>query len=165
MPEPLVPAKIFDLVPGANFQDYRLLERIGVGGQGVVWSAFDPQRKQVIAIKFNEIPETEQGKIDDLLIERQAGVLIKLRHPHLLPVYAIGASGGLRYFVSPYIEGGPLECKQTFSIAEKFRLPLFQPEKLNAEAVARIAGAKPDLIAVSWPFVITRVQGSWKYPG
>jgi len=122
MPEPLIPAKIFDLVPGANFQDYRLLERIGVGGQGVVWSAFDPQRKQVIAIKFNEIPETEQGKIDDLLIERQAGVLIKLRHPHLLPVYAIGASGGLRYFVSPFIEGGPLECKQTFPIAEKFRI-------------------------------------------
>jgi serine/threonine protein kinase len=122
MPEPLVPAKIFDLVPGANFQDYRLLERIGVGGQGVVWSAFDPQRKQVIAIKFSEIPDTEQGKIDDLLIERQAGVLVKLRHPHLLPVFTIGASGGLRYYVSPFVEGGPLDCRQTFPVAEKFRI-------------------------------------------
>lgn len=122
MPETLAPAKLFDLVPGSHFQNYTLLERIGVGGQGVVWSAFDPVQKQVIAIKFNEVPETDQGQIDDQLMERQANVLINLCHPHILPIYKIGHSGQLRYFISPYIEGGTLELKQVIPLAEKFRI-------------------------------------------
>jgi serine/threonine protein kinase len=122
MPETLVPAKLFDLVPGSRFQNYTLLERIGVGGQGVVWSAFDPVQKQVIAIKFNEVLETEQGLIDDQLMERQANVLLSLHHPHILPILKIGHSGKLRYIISPYIEGGTLELKQVIPLDEKFRI-------------------------------------------
>jgi serine/threonine protein kinase len=109
MPETLATPQLYDLRPGTHFQNYLLLEQIGIGGQGVVWSALDSDRMQVNAIKFNEIPETDQGQIDDQMVERQADVLIKLRHPHILPIYGIGHSGQLRYFITPYLAGGALQ--------------------------------------------------------
>ena len=42
------------LTPGSLFRRYRLLEQIGVGGQGVVWSGLDQSQNQIHAIKFNE---------------------------------------------------------------------------------------------------------------
>jgi len=124
MPETLATPQLYDLRPGCHFQKYLLLEQIGIGGQGVVWSAFDPARMQVIAIKFNEIPETDQGQLDDQMVERQAEVLINLRHPHLLPIYSIGHSGQLRYFITPYIAGGALQLNmaaKVIPLGETFR--------------------------------------------
>ena len=53
------------LVSGSAFRQYTLLEQIGVGGQGVVWSALDPLEKRIYAIKFNEILETDEALGDD----------------------------------------------------------------------------------------------------
>ena len=121
MPETLTPVKLFDLVPGTLFQDYRLLEQIGAGGQGVVWSAVDLTRKQVVAIKFNEIPDTEQGRIEDQLIDRQADVLTNLHHSHILPIHSLGHSRLLRYLITPYVAGGALQLKQPIPLNEAFR--------------------------------------------
>jgi RIO-like serine/threonine protein kinase len=40
------------LTSGSLFRQYRLLEQIGVGGEGVVWSALDQEHDQIHAIKF-----------------------------------------------------------------------------------------------------------------
>jgi serine/threonine protein kinase len=121
MIEKLAPAKLFDLVPGAHFQNCELLEQIGSGGQGVVWSAVDLARKQVVAIKFNEINETAQGVLDDQLVERQSKALIALSHPNILPIFDIGHQSELRYFISPYVGGGMLQLKRVHSLADTFR--------------------------------------------
>ncbi len=99
------------LTPGSVFHDYKLLEQIGVGGQGVVWSAVHPIQNQIHAIKFNEVPETDEGEADDLRDERQLERLVKLQHPHILPVLEYGFDAHLRFTVSPYIPGGTLTQK------------------------------------------------------
>lgn len=93
-----------------EFKHYRLLEQIGEGGQGSVWSALDSQHNQVVAIKFSEISESSEKKFpEDVLLERQIGKLMRLRHPYILPMIDYGIANLVRYIVSPYIPGGSLE--------------------------------------------------------
>lgn len=99
------------LVPGSSFRQYTLLEQIGVGGQGVVWSALDSLEKRIYAIKFNEILETDEALTEDERTAHQQQKLIHLRHPHILPLREFGAEGGKRFAVSPFIAGGTLTQK------------------------------------------------------
>ncbi len=99
------------LTPGSPFRQYTLLEQIGVGGQGVVWSALDKDKKHIYAVKFNEIPDTDEGEADDLRDEYQFERLVKLHHPHTLPFHEYGFFEQLRFTVSPYIPGGTISQK------------------------------------------------------
>ncbi len=92
------------LTSGALFKEYKLLERIGVGGQGVVWSALDQGDNLIYAIKFSEISEI----VDDIRDEHHLDELVKLRHDYILPLTEYGFDNGLRFTVSPYIPGGTL---------------------------------------------------------
>jgi serine/threonine protein kinase len=109
MPEPLS-IRLNDLKPGYQFRHYQMLEQIGFGGQGVVWSALDKANSQIVAIKFNEIDdEAGEQKVDDRMYERHVARLSALRHPNILPMIDYGLSQRMRYTVSPYIPGGSLE--------------------------------------------------------
>ncbi|HET7145157.1 MAG TPA: serine/threonine-protein kinase [Anaerolineales bacterium] len=99
---------ISELRPGLQFHQYQLLEQIGAGGQGVVWSAEDRQRNDIVAIKFNEILDSESQQVDDEMFERQLGKLRDVQHVNILPVYDYGLENQLRYLVSPYISGGTI---------------------------------------------------------
>lgn len=95
---------------GQEFKHYRLLEQIGEGGQGSVWSALNLEQDQVLAVKFSETPEsTEKKSQEDILLDRQIDQLIGLRHPYILPMVDYGTSRTIRYIVSPYIPGGSLD--------------------------------------------------------
>jgi serine/threonine protein kinase len=98
-----------DLRPGTRFRQYQLLEQIGVGGEGMVWSALDQAQDRIVAIKLNEAHHSDRQKIDDQVFERQAGKLVTLRHPYILPMYDYGVADQIRYMVTPYIPGGSLE--------------------------------------------------------
>jgi serine/threonine protein kinase len=92
------------------FKHYRLLEQIGEGGQGSIWSALDSQNDQVVAIKFSEISGSSERKpSEDVHLQRQIGKLMRLRHPYILPIIDYGTDDLLRYIISPYIPGGSLE--------------------------------------------------------
>ena len=112
------------LTPGLLFKHYKLLERIGIGGQGVVWSALDQGDNLIYAIKFSEVSEVA----DDIRDEHHLGELVKLRHDNILPVQEYGFDNGLRFTVSPYIPGGtlteriktsPLSSSEILRYAEK----------------------------------------------
>ena len=124
---------ISELHPGLQFQQYQLLEQIGVGGQGVVWSAEDHQRNEIVAIKFNEIFDSEQQQTDDQMFERQLGKLLNVQHANILPIYDYGLVNQVRYMVSPYISGG--------SLFEKIRRGSLQLEdalRFSAEVASAI---------------------------
>jgi serine/threonine protein kinase len=99
------------LAPGAMFRQCRLLEQIGVGGQGMVWSALDAEQKRILAIKFAEIPESDEGEAEDLRDQRQLSKLVGLQHAHILPVLDYGFEEGARFTVTPYVAGGILTHK------------------------------------------------------
>ncbi|HSG43696.1 MAG TPA: serine/threonine-protein kinase [Anaerolineales bacterium] len=100
------------LSPGLLFKQYKLLERIGVGGQGVVWSALGQGNNLIYAIKFSEILDPI-NKIEAIGIrdEHHLDELVKLRHDYILPLTEYGFEKGLRFTVSPYIPGGTLAEK------------------------------------------------------
>jgi len=114
------PPSLSTLTPGAFFRQYQLLEQIGVGGQGVVWSALDQSRNSIHAIKFNEVLDTDQAQAEDTKAGLQFERLIRLRHPHILPIQEYGAENDLRFTISPYIPGGTLaqHIKATISFDE-----------------------------------------------
>lgn len=127
---------------GAEFQHYTLLERIGTGGQGVVWSAIDHQHNGVVALKLNAVPEdNDDFRTDDWVLARQAEKLLPLRHPHILPMLDIGLTQGVRYIASPYLTGGslaekiasgPLPIHETLAYARQVASAL---EYLHAQGV------------------------------
>jgi serine/threonine protein kinase len=94
-----------DLFPGTQFRQYKLLEQIGAGGIGVVWSAFDQTQNRVVALKLYKIDEYYQvGNVflPDIHIS-------SLHHPHVLQTYDSGAWLDIQYIVTPFIPGGSLE--------------------------------------------------------
>ena len=93
---------------GDQFRQYQLLEQIGLGGQGMVWSALDQDQNRIYAIKFTEIPDSEEAKAADARETQQLENLIKLRQAHILPIREYGFEGRERFMVSPYIAGGTL---------------------------------------------------------
>lgn len=97
-----------DLRPKARFLNYQLLEPIGSGGEGAVWSAVDLEHNRIVAIKLNALSELDEQKVKDRMFDMQVGKLLSLRHPHILPIYDYGATKNIRYLVSPYIPGGSL---------------------------------------------------------
>lgn len=103
-----LPLQLNKLQSGTQFKHYNMLEQIGVGGQGIVWSAIDQDNEIIVAIKLTESYLSEQAQVDDWVLDHQAGRLLKLNHPNILPITDIGLSGKIRYMVSPYISGGSL---------------------------------------------------------
>ena len=93
--------------PGSQVGQYTLLERIGYGGQAVIWSAWDVRRERVIAIKL--VPMLGGDPLRDTGgFEREAHLVAGLEHPNILPLYEFGATDTHRYFVMRYICLGSL---------------------------------------------------------
>jgi serine/threonine protein kinase len=66
--------KLSNFRTGTQFLQYQLLEGIGAGGQGFVWSAIDQSQNRIVAIKFSEIPVPEEQTIHDATFEQQVNV-------------------------------------------------------------------------------------------
>ena len=111
MTSPRINPLFHALTPGSLFRQYRLLEQIGVGGEGVVWSALDEDLSQIHAIKFREVPETIENDEDLMGDKIQLEKLAKLQHRHILPILDYGFEAQMRYIVSPYIPNGTLTQK------------------------------------------------------
>ncbi len=97
-----------DLSPKARFLNYELLEQIGAGGEGVVWSGVDLEHNRIVAIKLNELTEFGKQNMRDRMFDKQVDKLLALRHPHILPIYDYGLTKSIHYLVSPYLPGGSL---------------------------------------------------------
>jgi tetratricopeptide (TPR) repeat protein len=67
---------------------YRLAERLGAGGLGVVLAAEDPELGRRVAIKLIRTGSTDRRAIDRL--EREAAALARVSHPHVVGVFDVG---------------------------------------------------------------------------
>jgi serine/threonine protein kinase len=97
-----------ELQPGYLIEAYALLERIGYGGQAVIWSAWDRQRERVVAIKL--IPAADGNPLaEPSIFEREAQIVATLQHPNILPLYSFGATSKFHYLSMRYIGSGSLK--------------------------------------------------------
>lgn len=85
-----------------------LQQRIGHGGYGDVWLAFDRRRQCLVALKVLHGRREDPSSVDRFY--RGARVLLELSHPHLVRVLEPpGEHEGFHYFVMEYLHGGDLE--------------------------------------------------------
>ena len=97
-----------DLSPGSRLGPYEILSRLGAGGMGEVYRARDTRLERSVAIK---VLPSELATNDRLRtrFEREAKVIARLEHTHILPVYDYGRSGNLLYLAMRYVESGTLK--------------------------------------------------------
>jgi eukaryotic-like serine/threonine-protein kinase len=81
---------------------FRLGERIGSGGMGTVYRAFDERLQRTVAVK-----EIQAAGADRVLREAQAAA--RLNHPAIVTLYELGERDGHALLVSEYVEGRTLD--------------------------------------------------------
>jgi hypothetical protein len=84
---------------------YRLERRIGAGGFGVVWLAFDEKLEREVAVKV--VPR-EGDDPSSSRAEREARVAARLNHPGIVALYELGADEEAVYLVSELVPGRTL---------------------------------------------------------
>lgn len=84
--------------PGRRIGKYEIVRRIGEGGMGVVYEAFDPDLKRTVALKV-----LKQADADRL--RREASAAAKLRHPNIVTVYDVGPDYIAMEYIPPKIDG------------------------------------------------------------
>jgi eukaryotic-like serine/threonine-protein kinase len=108
-----------------NFGSYRIESRIGTGGMGEVFQAWDEGAGRRVAIKFLRQPWAERDLAERFGREIKAHAI--LEHPLIARLYEAGVHpNGTPYFVMEYVEGKPLDeyCREHECSVEQ-RLDLF----------------------------------------
>jgi len=95
------------LEPGRALLHYRLIDKIGEGGMGVVWRAVDTTLDREVAIKL--LPEAVATSRERLLrFEREAKLLASLNHPNIAAVYGLHEAEGVHFLAMELVPGEDL---------------------------------------------------------
>ena len=110
---------------GSTIHQYKILEKLGAGGQGTVYKAKDTKLDRTVVIKV--LPaELTQKSANYKRFEREAQLCSQLDHPNICTIFDFNDSDGIFYITMQYVRGKnvrqlvsgrPLELKSTLSIA------------------------------------------------
>ncbi|HEV8159120.1 MAG TPA: serine/threonine-protein kinase, partial [Pyrinomonadaceae bacterium] len=110
---------------GENINQYKILEKIGAGGQGTVYKAQDTKLDRTVVIKVLP-PELTAKTANYRRFEREAQLCSQLDHPNICTIYDFHQEDGVFYIAMQYVEGKnvrqlvsgrPLELQSALSIA------------------------------------------------
>jgi hypothetical protein len=106
-----------------NLPGYEQLMRLGIGGMGEVFKAFDPTLKRWVALKRVRLDQLGPDPLARFRLEAEA--LARLAHPHIVKVHGWKESAGQPVLEMEYVAGGTLEerlGKNRLAPAEAARL-------------------------------------------
>jgi tetratricopeptide (TPR) repeat protein len=114
-----------DLVRQRRFGHYEILEKLGVGGMGVVYRARDLTLRREVAIKvLRGSAATDPERL--ARFEQEARSASALNHPNIVTIYEVGSAENVRYIAMELVEGrtlrdilaqGPLVTRRALQLA------------------------------------------------
>lgn len=112
---------------GKTISHYRILQKLGTGGMGVVYKAEDTKLNRTVALKF--LPTNKLGTGEEKQrFEQEAKAAAQLNHPNIATIYEINEHEGETFIAMEYIEGEtisdkvktrPLKIKDAIKIAKQ----------------------------------------------
>jgi len=124
------------VVRAALDDTYEILDELGRGGMAIVYRARERQLDREVAIK---VLPFSLAFDDDLVarFQREARLSAQLEHPHIVPIYRVGRSGDVIYFVMKLLRGQSLSAR----LDQRTRLPASEVERILTETASALGHA------------------------
>ena len=128
--------------PPERLGDFRLGERLGGGGMGVVYAAVQESLGREVALKLvrpDQLPFPEAR----VRFRREVELVARLQHPGIVPVYTVGEEGGVPFLAMERLSGATLA--ETLAVLSQQPRRGAELARALAAAVERRDGVRPDV--------------------
>src|SRR5574341_2247988 len=125
-----------ELVRDALKDEYEIIKELGRGGMAIVFRAREKQLDREVAVKVLPFSLAFDAEFVERF-QREARTSAKLEHPSIIPIYRVGKSGRVIYFVMKFLRGRPLSSV----LAARGALPPVEIRKILVDVARGLAYA------------------------